>query len=167
VAKKDGGFRPILDLRGLNQFLKVLPFHMLTTSDIRRVVARGAYFHVPIVSHHQCFLRFAFRGRHFQFRVLPFGLFLSPRVFTRVVAAALAPLQKQGMKVLPYLDDWLVCAPSQSQVAGDTARLLQHAARLGLTVNLLKSLLDPSQQVTYLGMVLDSDAMRASLSPRG
>ena len=174
VAKKDGGFRPILDLRGLNQFLKVLPFHMLTTSDIRRVVARGewfttvdlkdAYFHVPIVSHHQCFLRFAFRGRHFQFRVLPFGLFLSPRVFTRVVAAALAPLQKQGMKVLTYLDDWLLCAPSQSQVAGDTARLLQHAARLGLTVNLLKSLLDPSQQVTYLGMVLDSDAMRASLS---
>ena len=82
MAKKDGGFRPILDLRGLNQFLKVLPFHMLTTSDIRRVVARGewfttvdlkdAYFHVPIASHHQCFLRFAFRGWHFQFRLLPF-----------------------------------------------------------------------------------------------
>ena len=149
---------------------------MLTTSDTLRVVARGewfiavdpkdAYFHVPIASHHQCFLRFGFRGRYFQFRVLPFSLSLSPRVFTRVVAAALAPLQKQGMKVLPYLDDWLVCATAQYQVAGDT-RLLQHAARLGLMVNLLNSHLDPSQQVTYLGMVLDSDAMRASLSPRG
>ena len=109
---------------------------------------KDAYFHVPIASHHQHFLRFAFRGRHFQFKVLPFSLSLSPRVFTRVVAAALAPLQKQGMKVLPYLDDWLVCAPSQSQVAWDTARLIQHAAWLGLTV---KSHLDPSQQVTYLG----------------
>ena len=86
---------------------------MLTAADILRVVTRGewfttvdlkdAYFHVPIASHHQHFLRFAFRGRHFQFRVLPFGLSLSPRVFTRVVAAALAPLQMQGMKVLPYL----------------------------------------------------------------
>ncbi|XP_030219303.1 uncharacterized protein LOC115548682 [Gadus morhua] len=176
VKKKDGRFRPILDLRGLIRFLKVLPFHMLTASDTLRVVARGewfttldlrdAYFHVPIAPRHQHFLRFAFRGRHFQFRVLPFGLSLSPRVFTRVVAAALAPLQKQGTKVLPYLDDWLICAPSQSQAARDTARLLLHVARLGLTVNFVKSRLDPSQRVAYLGMVLDSDAVRAYLSPQ-
>ena len=56
----------------------------------------------------------------------------SAGVFTRIVAAALAPLQKQGMKVLPYLDDWLFCALSQSQVAWDTAWLLLHTARLGL-----------------------------------
>ncbi|MEQ2315215.1 hypothetical protein AMECASPLE_019815 [Ameca splendens] len=38
-------------------------------------------------------LRGLFHGRHFQFRVLPFGLSLSPRVFTRFVAAALSSLQ--------------------------------------------------------------------------
>ena len=127
---------------------------------------RDAYFHVPIASHHRKFLRFAFQGRHYQFRVLPFGLSLSPRVFTRVVAAALAPLQAQGVKVLPYLEDWLVCAPSRPQVAQDTVRLLSHVARLGLRVNTEKSCLDPAQQVTYLGMVLDSVAMRAYLTPR-
>ena len=52
--------------------------------------------------HHRQFLRFAFRGRHFQFRVLPFGLSLSPRVFTSCFAAALLPLQAQVMKILPY-----------------------------------------------------------------
>ena len=176
VDKKDSGFQPILDLRGLNTFLKVLPFHMLTSADTLRVVARGewfttieleaAYFHVPVASHHRRFLKFAYRGRHFQFTVLPFALSLSPRVFARVVAAALAPLQMQGMKVLPYLDDWLVCAPSRYQVAQDTARLLSHMARLGLTVNWGKSCLDPSQRVTYLGIVMDSVAMRACLSPR-
>ncbi|KAK5895026.1 hypothetical protein CesoFtcFv8_011655 [Champsocephalus esox] len=176
VSKKVGGFRPVLDLRGINRFLRVLPFHMLTTADTLRVVSQGewfttvdlrdAYFHVPIASHHRKFLRFAFQGRHYQFRVLPFGLSLSPRVFTRVVAAALAPLQAQGMKVLPYLDDWLVCAPSRAQGAQDTARLSSHVARLGLTVNTGKSCLDPSQQVTYLGMVLDSVTMRAYLTPR-
>ena len=124
---------------------------MLTSADTLRVVARGewfttidlkdAYFHVPVAPHHRQFLRFAYRGRHFQFTVLPFGLSLSPRVFTRVVAAALAPLQTQGMKVLPYLDDWLVCAPPRSQVTQDTARLLSHVARLGLTVNWGKSCL--------------------------
>ena len=70
------------------------------------------------------------------------------------------------LKVLPYLDDWLICAPSQSQAARDTAQLLLYVARLGLTVNFLKSRLDSFQQDTYLGMVLDSDAMRAYPSPQ-
>ncbi|XP_049432622.1 uncharacterized protein LOC125889006 [Epinephelus fuscoguttatus] len=127
---------------------------------------KDADFHVPIAAHHQPFLRFAFRDRHYQFRVLPFGLSLSPRVFTRCVAAALAPLQAGDMKVLPYLDDWLVCAPSRAQVVQDTARLLTHVARLGLTVNVEKSCLVPTQRAAYLGLVLDSVAMRAYLSER-
>ncbi|XP_036956139.1 uncharacterized protein LOC119020706 [Acanthopagrus latus] len=176
VEKKDGGLRPILDLRGLNRFLKVLKFHMLSTAEVLRTVARGewftsidlkdAYFHVPIAPHHRQFLRFAFQGRHFQFRVLPFGLSLSPRVFTRCVAAALSPLQAQGMKILPYLDDWLVCAPSRSQVTSDTATLLSHVAQLGLRVNFTKSCLVPSQNTLFLGMTLDSVAMKACPSPR-
>ncbi len=39
------------------------------------------------------FLRFAFDGRAWQYRVLPFGLSLSPRVFTKVVEGALSPLR--------------------------------------------------------------------------
>jgi len=171
IRKKGGGLRPILDLRELNKFLKILPFHMLSTADVLRTVARGewftsidlkdAYFHVPIVPHHRQFLRFAFRGRHFQFRVLPFGLSLSPRVFTRCVAAALSPLQSQGMKILPYLDDWLICAPSRLQSTQDTALLLSHVARLGLRVNMEKSCLNPSQSLTFIGVALDSVTMRA------
>ncbi len=117
---------------------------------------KDAYFHVPIAPHHKQFLRFAFQGHHCQFRVLPFGLSLSPRVFTRCVAAALAPLRAEGLKILPYLDDWLVCAPSQSQVAWDMTRPLTHLAHRGLVVNMKKSCLDPSQQVTYLGVELDT-----------
>lgn len=49
---------------------------------------------------------------------------LSPRVFTRVMGAALSPLQLSGVKTLPYLDDWLICAPSLSQVVEDTKRVM-------------------------------------------
>lgn len=176
VTKKNGGFRPILDLRGLNRFLKVLRFHMLSTAEVLRTIARGewftsidlkdAYFHVPIAPHHRQFLRFAFQGRHYQFRVLPFGLSLSPRVFTRCVTAALSSLQSQGVKVLPYLDDWLICAPSQSQVVRDTASLLSHVTRLGLRVNFTKSCLVPSQSTLFLGMTLNSVTMKACPSPQ-
>ncbi|XP_014834349.1 PREDICTED: uncharacterized protein LOC106912030, partial [Poecilia mexicana] len=176
VPKKTGGLRPILDLRGLNVFLKTIPFHMLSVRDVLQTISPGdwitlvdlkdAYFHVPIASHHWQFLRFAFQGRHFQFRVLPFGLSLSPRVFTRCVAAALSPLQAKGLKILPYLDDWLICAPTEAQAAADTHTLLHHIDLLGLRVNWQKSNLVPSQQVTFLGVTMDSLTMTARPSPQ-
>lgn len=44
VSKKDSGLQPILDLRGLNRYMKVLPFRMLTTADMLRVVSQGDWF---------------------------------------------------------------------------------------------------------------------------
>ena len=71
VPKKDGGWSPILDLRGLNAFLKKLPFKMLHTRHILEsieekewfttIVLKDAYFHISICQEHWKFLRFAFR----------------------------------------------------------------------------------------------------------
>ncbi|XP_029441848.1 LOW QUALITY PROTEIN: uncharacterized protein LOC115081559 [Rhinatrema bivittatum] len=176
VPKKDGGFRPILDLRRLNRYIKVLQFHMLRTVDVLQTITPGdwftsvdlkdAYFHVPVAPHHRQFLRFAFEGQAYQFRVLPFGLSLAPRTFTRCMAAALAPLQALGLRILPYLDDWLVCAPTQEQAHNDTALLLNHVSHLGLTVNFAKSSLVPSQQTTFIGIAINSLTMTASPSPQ-
>ncbi len=175
VEKKDGGLRPILDLRGLNRYLKVLRFHMLSIADVLRTATRGewfasidlkdAYFHVPIAPHHRKFLRFAFQGCHFLFRVLPFGLSLSPRVFTRCVAAALSPLQSRGLKIMLSLDDWLICAPSRSQAIQDVALILSYVARLGLRVNFMKSGLIPSRSTIFPGVTRDTVAMKACPSP--
>lgn len=41
VPKRDGGFRPILDLSRLNKFLKKLPFHMLRMTDVVQSVTEG------------------------------------------------------------------------------------------------------------------------------
>ncbi len=101
VPKKSGGLRPILDLRVLNRALHKLPFRMLTQKRIFGCVRpldwfaaidlKDAYFHVSILPRHRPFLRFAFEGRAYQYKVLPFGLSLSPRVFTKVAEAALVP----------------------------------------------------------------------------
>ncbi len=123
VPKKDGGLRPILDLRLLNRSVMRLKFKMLTVkqvvSQIRSedwfvtIDLKDAYFHISILPSHRKFLRFAFRGKAYQYRVLPFGLALSPRTFTKCVDAALAPLRLQGIRILNYIDDWLILAHSE------------------------------------------------------
>ena len=175
VPKANGTLRPILDLRRLNAFVKRLPFKMLTSTEVLQSVSRGdwftlldlqdAYFHVPIHPAHRRFLRFAFEGRGYEYVVLPFGLSLSPRVFTKVVAAALAPLYEEGIQILPYLDDWLIRAESCGRASQDTARVRAHVESLGFRINLEKSSLVPSQRVTFLGMTLDSVRMEATLPP--
>ncbi|XDV14355.1 hypothetical protein PO909_014626 [Leuciscus waleckii] len=125
---------------------------------------KDAYFHVSILPRHRPFLRFAFEGQAYQYAVLPFGLALSPRVFTKVVEAALVPLREHGVRILNYLDDWLILAHSRDQVCEHRDLVLRHLARLGLRVNWEKSKLCPVQRISFLGMDIDSVAMCAQLT---
>ncbi len=61
---------------------------------------KDAYFHIQVVQRHRRFLRFAFRWKAYQYKVLPFSLALAPRTFTKCMDAALAPLRLQGIRVL-------------------------------------------------------------------
>ncbi|KAJ8001185.1 hypothetical protein DPEC_G00188670 [Dallia pectoralis] len=80
--------------------------------------------------------------------------------------AALAPLQLRGIKILPYLDDWLICAPFQEQVIRNTEEVLAHIQSLGFTVNWKKSSLQPQHQVKFLGLYFNSITMEACLTPQ-
>ncbi len=144
VPKKGGGLRPILDLRFLNRALHKLPFKMLTHRRMIKYIPpqdwfaaidlKNAYFHVSILPRHRPFLRFAFEGRAWQYRVLPFGLSLSPRVFKKVVEGALTPLREVGVRILNYLNDWLILAQSREQLGDHRDLVLRHLSQLGLRV---------------------------------
>ncbi len=166
MTKTSGGLQPILDLRVLNRALHKLPFKMLMQKCIFGCVRpldwfaaidlKDTYFHVSILLRHRPFLRFAFQGRAFQYKVLPFRLCLSPRIFTKVVEAALVPLRERGVRILNYLDDWLILAQSHKQSCAHRDLVLKHLSLLGLRVNWEKSKLVPTQRVSFLGMELDS-----------
>ncbi len=174
IPKNGGGLRPILDLRILNRALHKLPFRMLTQRRIFQCIhpfdwfaaidLKDAYFHVSILPRHRPFLRFAFKGRAYQYKALPFGLSLSPRLFTKVVEAALVLLREAGIRVLNYLDDWLILAQSRALLCEHRDTVLSHFSRLGLLVNREKSKLSPTQRISFLGMELDSVNLTARLS---
>ncbi|KAI2644452.1 Transposon Ty3-G Gag-Pol polyprotein [Labeo rohita] len=174
VPKKSGGLRPILDLRALNRSLLRLPFKMLTTKRMLTCIRHqdwfaaidleDTYFHVSILPRHRPFLRFAFEGRAYQYKVLPFGLSLSPRVFTKVTEAALSPLWWMGIRILNYLDDWLLIAHSRDVLCKHRDLVLRHLSHLGLQVKREKSKLSPVQRISFLGVELDSVNMTARLT---
>ncbi len=62
--------------------------------------------------------------------------------------AALSHLRRMGIRILNYLNDWLILAQSQAVLTSQTL-LLSHLGCLGLRVNFAKSI--PSQWVSFLG----------------
>ena len=77
-----------------------------------------------------------------------------------------SPGQWRLPRIMPYLDDWLICAPSHQQIVVDTESVLSVIQSLGFQVNLKKSDLNPRQETSFLGLCLNSLTMRASLTPQ-
>ena len=102
VPKKDGGLRPILDLRDLNTYLNPRKFRMVTLEGIVHLLKEGdwfvvvdlkdAYFHITIHETYRKYLRLIFKDTIYQFVALPFGLSTAPRTFTKCMAPVAAYL---------------------------------------------------------------------------
>ena len=100
----------------------------------------------------------------YQFKVLCFGLSTAPQVFTRVFAAVSAWAHTCGIRLLCYLDDWLVLASSETKARQHVQDLLLLCRDLGIVVNKEKSDLVPSRSASYLGMTIDTVAGKVSPS---
>ena len=176
TPKVTGGWRPIINLRPLNQFVKVDKFKMETPRTVLQALRPGdwmfsvdlkdAYFQVPIHPRSRRFLRFLWRGRAWQFRALCFGLSTAPQVFTRVMGPVALLAHRRGVRLHRYLDDWLVAAQDKEELLVHRAWLLEQCLQLGLIINWEKSELSPSKSVIYLGIQIDTDANRVRPSSK-
>ena len=81
---------------------------------------------------------------------------VNAKVFTRLMAPISAILHRYSIRMLRYLDDWLILAESRTTCLQARDRLLQVCEERGLQVNFRKSSLIPSQDMTYLGMQIQS-----------
>ena len=84
-----------------------------------------------------------------------FGLTTAPQVFTRIMAPVSATLHKYGVRMLRYLDDWLILASSEIACLESRDRLLTICTELGTQVNLSKSSLS-SHSITSVSRHGDS-----------
>ena len=173
VPKKDGGVRPILNLKPFNRCLPKQKFKMETLQSIISIMQPGlwlasvdlkdAYFHVPIARDQWKYLRFSLAGKAYQYRVTPFGLSPAPRLFTRVVREIIAWLRLQGIRVHAYLDDVVLMGNSPQEVLHALKMTIQAFALAGFIINVKKSDLTPTQDLVYIGGRFRTDLGRVFL----
>ncbi|KAI2647501.1 ORF V: Enzymatic polyprotein [Labeo rohita] len=147
VPKKSGGLRPILDLRALNRHRpegRVLSrLDSTSTQTLPTVCFRGSSVSVQSAS------------------IWPVPL--SPCLYESH-GSCLIPLWRMGIRILNYLDDWLLIAHSRDVLCEHRDLVLRHLSHLGLQVNREKSKLSPVQRISFLGVELDSVNMTARLT---
>ena len=89
VEKASGGWRPVISLSHLNEFVQLTPFKMETVASVLLSVREGdflasldlkdAYFQIPIHPSSRKLLRFTSEGTVYQFHALCFRLSTAPR----------------------------------------------------------------------------------------
>jgi hypothetical protein len=165
VQKKSGKFRPVIDLKLLNQHVICTHFKMESDLTVLRQLQVGdwaasidlsdAYLHLPIHQDSRRYLRFCIQGKIYQFRALCFGLNVAPKVFTKMLQPVAQYLRLRGIRVHRYLDDWLITASSPEMALQHTQETIDLLSTLGWLVNKDKSELVPSQNIVFLGMGID------------
>ena len=158
----------MIDLSHLNEFVQLTWFKMETVASVLLSVREGdflasldlkdAYFQIPIHRSSRKLLRFTSEGTVYQFRALCFGLSAAPQVFTTVFAVVSVWAHSHGIRLLRYLDDWLVLSSSEREAKQAVQSLLSLSRTLGIVINEKKSDLVPSQTVKYLSMTIDTEA---------
>ena len=151
VPKKGGTFRPVVDLSFLNKFVESSHFQMESIHCLKSVHQKGdymttldlkdAYLSVPVHKDSQKFRQFLWRNKYYAFQGLCFGLNTAPRVFTKLLKTIAASLRKRGVRMILFLDDFLILGSTYQEAHSYTAMAVSLLESLGFTVNLEKSCL--------------------------
>ena len=116
-----GSWKPVIDLSRLNGFIHQTHFKMETSQSVRRgdwmvsINLKDAYLQFPVHPDSCRFLQFVVDGQVYQFRALCFGFSTAPQVFTRVMAPVSLILHRMGIRLLLYLDHWLLLTSSHHE----------------------------------------------------
>ena len=168
-----GQFRPVLNLRPLNRFVRTESFRMEGLQVVKSLIQPGdfmmkldlrdAYYAVFVHASHHRYLKFSYQGTLYGFGCLPFGLSSAPRAFTKLLKPVATLIRSMGIRVVIYLDDILILDQDQVELQKIFKGVLELLRNLGFTIKMEKCSPVPTQSLVFLGGLLDSINMTLSL----
>ncbi len=173
IKQKNEKKRAVLDARALNRHLRYAHFKMDNIRVVREAIRKkdwlikidikDAYLHIPVHRKDRNWLTFRWRNKLFRFKAMPFGISSAPRIFTKLIRAALAPLRERGIRILAYLDDFCLLASSKEEALKVARVVREHLERLGFILNESKCNWVPTRVQEFLGFELDTELMEIRL----
>ncbi|KAG0733819.1 hypothetical protein G6F22_016801 [Rhizopus arrhizus] len=173
IPKKNGGVRPVFNLKKLNQYSEAPHFKMETIREVSQMIKPNdylvsidlsdAFLHIALHPDSRRFLRLKWKNQVYQYCTTPFGLASGPFVFTKVCRPILEHFRSQGFRISAYLDDLILAASTKQLAIQQVQAVVALLQQLGWMANFKKSVLTPTQQLKHLGFVLNTRTMTASL----
>lgn len=174
VPKSNGKFRPVINLKYLNEFVHYDHFKqetfrvvldLLHENDFMTSIdLQDAYFSVPINKDFQKYLKFSWNNQLLQFVSLPFGLKSAPYVFTKILKPVYAWFRHQNIRCSYYIDDSINMNGNSVLCQNNTITMVQTLEQLGFVVNRQKSVLVPTQRIVFFGFIIDTVEFKVFLT---
>jgi hypothetical protein len=109
---------------------------------------------------------FRFRGQFYRYRGAVFGISSLPRAWKKLLAPVIAFIRSFGIRIAIFVDDLLLCASSYTLCAQDAQDVIVILWWLGFNIApKCMPTLQPSQTVTWTGVVIDSIMMEFRMPP--
>ena len=125
---------------------------------------QDAFYSIPIDRKAMKFVKFEFSDKLFRFTALPMGYARSPLIFTKLMKPVFSQLRKQGHVSSSFLDDSFLEGDTYDACKQNVVDTMTLMAKLGLTLHLEKSVIEPTQTIEHLGFTLNSMNMTVSLT---
>ncbi|KAL0160140.1 hypothetical protein M9458_043865, partial [Cirrhinus mrigala] len=166
VKKKDGGLRPCIDYRALNDItikyrypLPLVPpaLEQLRTAKIyTKLDLRSAYNLIRIREGDEWKTAFSTASGHYEYRVMPFGLANSPSYFQAFVNEVFRDMLNRW--VIVYIDDILIYSSSHAEHVQHVRAVLQRLIKHQLYCKEEKCEFH-QEKVAFLGYIISPEGV--------
>jgi hypothetical protein len=118
-----------------------------------KIDLKSGYHHVPVHPDYWKYLAFEWRGKCYQYKVLPFGLNVAPFYFVKVLKVLVKKWRGEGINVvLHYIDDMIFSlGVHPRRPMAIIKHVVQDLKEAGMVINLKKSVLEPSTVMEAVG----------------
>lgn len=134
---------------------------LLFTVDLK-----SGYHHVDVDPSFWQFLGFEWQGRYYVFCRLSFDLATACFVFTKILKQLVQHWRSMGIRLIPYIDEFLFFTSSVQEFASVQAQVLADFSKAGFVLSLEKCQLQASHVVKFLEFVQLIPSMESFACPQ-